>query len=301
MFNLQHDYMAGNPPPPTTGAVQNTGKHRKNVRDKFYTNPDVAKQCIADIIKTVRNAKSYLWVEPAAGNGAFFNNVPPKITKIGLDLEPKTKNIQKQDFFEWRVLPTGPSSGPHRPILVFGNPPFGKQSSLAKAFIKHSAQFADVIAFILPKSFRKPSVYKVFDAHFHRILDKPVGPDAFVLNGEKYDVPCVFQIWKRSKTPRRQPKKTAPKGFEYLKDHTHCDIVVRRVGGKAGRCELCDKNKSYNPNTNIFMRILPPKNTKTHLKKIVDKINTHKFPSGNTVGPRSVSKNELTTFINTIV
>ena len=46
---------------------------------------------------------------------------------------------------------------------IIGNPPFGRQSSLAIKFIKKSCEFCDSISFILPKSFKKDSLKK----HFH--------------------------------------------------------------------------------------------------------------------------------------
>ena len=47
-----------------------------------------------------------------------------------------------------------------RKIHVIGNPPFGRQSSLAIKFIKKSCSFSDTISFILPKSFKKDSMKK---------------------------------------------------------------------------------------------------------------------------------------------
>ena len=48
-------------------------------------------------------------------------------------------------------------------LHFIGNPPFGRQSSLAKKFIKHicSCDKTKTIAFILPKSFKKDSLKKL--------------------------------------------------------------------------------------------------------------------------------------------
>ena len=54
-------------------------------------------------------------------------------------------------------------------IHIIGNPPFGRQSSLAIKFIKKSAEFCDSISFILPKSFKKDSLKK----HFPLNLQSP--------------------------------------------------------------------------------------------------------------------------------
>jgi hypothetical protein len=140
---------------------QDTGKFRTNSRDQFYTNENVARSCIQCIIEILPFTKEYFWVEPSAGSGAFLHNVPSSIEKIGLDLEPMVNDILRQDYITWNPPPT------NRKIIVFGNPPFGRQSSLAKAFIAKSCKFAEVVAFILPKSFTKPSMTNAFDLKFH--------------------------------------------------------------------------------------------------------------------------------------
>ena len=124
---------------------QDTGKFRTNLKDQFYTNENVAKSCIQRIISLMPFTNDYLWVEPSAGNGSFLHNVPSTFETIGLDLDPNANDIQKQDYLKW-VSPVD------KDIIVFGNPPFGRQSSLAKAFIAKSCRFAKIIAFILPLS-----------------------------------------------------------------------------------------------------------------------------------------------------
>ena len=101
--------------------TQDTGKFRTNNKDQFYTHENVAKMCINIINKLVPHTSSYLWVEPSAGNGAFLHNIPSSFEKIGLDLEPKAPTIIKQDYLKW--IPP-----PNKNIIVFGNPPFGRQS-----------------------------------------------------------------------------------------------------------------------------------------------------------------------------
>lgn len=166
---------------------QDTGKYRTNTKDQFYTSPSVAKKCIQILISQLHNGElyspvlpisAYLWVEPSAGNGAFLNSIPDTYDKIGIDIEPRGANILKQDFLTWV-----PPEQNQKPIIIFGNPPFGRQSSLAKAFIAHSYKFAatSVIAFILPRSFVKPSMSSAFDLHFHCIHSSDVERNAFVL------------------------------------------------------------------------------------------------------------------------
>ena len=135
------------------------GKKKDYGLDQFYTNSDIAKQCIDSINIT----KYDIVVEPSAGTGAFYNLIDHP-NKIGIDLEPKCDGVIKQDFLEWNLnefqLPK---------VLTIGNPPFGRQASLAMKFIKHASIFSTTIAFILPRGFKKRSVYDRVPLNFWKI------------------------------------------------------------------------------------------------------------------------------------
>jgi len=263
---------------------QDTGKFRTNNKDQFYTKPDIAKMCIAKILTIIPDINKYVWIEPSAGNGSFFNNIPNGIDKIGIDIEPKTKDVLKEDFLTWN------QPFKDNKIIVVGNPPFGRQSSLAKAFIKKSCKFADIIAFILPRSFMKPSNSNAFSSKFHCIFTIELEKNSFEINGKPYNVNCIFQIYQKQLTDRIILDKMQPIGFKYTKSDKPFDLVIKRVGGRAGT--------AYSPQSNVFNN-----NTHYFLKfdkfpiDIIEKLNNHVFPS-NTVGPRSLSKSEVNEVIN---
>jgi len=261
---------------------QDTGKKRVNTKDQFYTKHCVAKECIESMKEVIKNHTSYQWIEPSAGNGSFLRK-----NSIALDIDPKHKNILKQDFLEYT-----PSMD--KPILIYGNPPFGKQSSVAKKFIKHSATFASVIAFILPRSFVKPSMSKAFPKHFHCLFTKELEKDSFEVNGEPYDVPCIFQIWQKSEKERVDESIEEPVGFTYVKQNDSYDVSVRRVGVNAGTTIL--KGKKVSAQSHYFIKL----DDVTKKDKIVIDMNTHIFPS-NTVGPRSLSKSEINVVLNQLL
>ena len=269
---------------------QDTGKFRANRRDKFYTSEAVAMSCIQRIIRALPCTRDYLWVEPSAGSGSFLHNLPPSFERVGLDLEPNAPDILERDYLLW----TPP---PHARIVVFGNPPFGRQSSLAKAFIAKSCEFAQIIAFILPKSFTKPSMFGAFTSKFHLIQSTDLAKSAFLINGSPYDVPCVFQIWKKENVDRAPDAKVRPSGFEYVKSADAYHIALRRVGGLAGRCYKRDGGE-FSAQSHYFIRWHPE--ALDYSDRIVDRINGHTFPS-NTVGPRSLSKSEASIVINDII
>ena len=201
---------------------QDTGKFRKNTKDQYYTKPSVAKKCLDKIFACLQNPETYEWVEPSAGNGAFLKILPHSFDKIGIDLEPKSPHIQQGNFLDWT-----PTTQKER--VFFGNPPFGRQGSLAKSFIKHAAQYANIIGFILPRSFVKPSMSRAFPLKFHCIHSEELEKNAFEVNKEEHDVPCVFQIWEKRDVDRVMEEPIKEDGFEYVKHGQPFHIAFKRV------------------------------------------------------------------------
>lgn len=242
--------------------------------DKFYTKPEVAKRLIQKI-----NLSDYdTIIEPSAGNGSFSNQIE---NCIALDLEPQEEKIIKQDFFSFEEQI-------NKKTLVIGNPPFGEQGNLAIKFFNHAATFADTIAFILPKSFKKISVQNKLDLSFHLKEEVLLEDDSFLLMGEDYRVPCVFQIWERRKEKREKVAlPTKSKILQFVKEKEEADFRIQRVGGNAGKAYL-DKNGALS--SNYYVR-----NTSTFsTRELIEKINSLNYWSlEDTVGPKSLPKGEL--------
>ena len=191
------------------------------------------------------------------------------------------------DFLEWY-----PETD--KQIIIYGNPPFGRQSSLAKAFIKHASKFATTIAFILPRSFTKPSMSNVFPSKFHCIHTSDIPKNAFEINNKSHDVPCIFQIWEKRNIDREKTLKVKEYGFTYVKFSDSYDVAFRRVGGLAGKCYKVNSGV-FSPQSHYFLKF-----DNINVDSIMNKINLHIFPS-NTVGPRSLSKSEVNEVINNII
>ena len=180
-----------------TTIKQDTGLKR-DTTDKYYTKLDIVEDCKVQIEKHINIKENDLIIEPSAGNGSFIKIIK-ELTKNHkfYDLIPENKEIIKQDFL---LLDVDKIIEPYKKIHIIGNPPFGRQSSLAIQFIKKCCEFADTISFILPKSFKKDSNKAKFDKFFHLIYEKDLPEKSFSVNGDDCDVPCVFQIWKKKKT-----------------------------------------------------------------------------------------------------
>jgi predicted RNA methylase len=269
---------------------QDTGKFRKNEMDQYYTKKSVAEQCVQKIFDCC-NTVDYQWVEPSAGNGVFLSCLPTNCDKVGIDIDPKASEVIKGDFLTW--LPTT-----SKKRIFFGNPPFGRQGSLAKAFIKHSAEFGNIIAFVLPRSFVKPSMSRAFPLLFHCIHSEELGKNAFVVNDKSYDVPCVFQIWEKKEHMRILPEPVKEEGFEYVKFGQPFDIAFKRAGGLAGKCYISTKGSAFNPQYHYYLKLKEEYEPQT--QKIVEFVNSHVFPN-NTTGPRSLSKSEANEVLNAAI
>jgi hypothetical protein len=214
---------------------------RSEKLDKFYTIPSIAEKCVASLSSLYSWDSWDLIVEPSAGSGSFFLKIPSK-SKIGMDVSPEHSDIVKQDFFTYQ-----PPKDKHK-ILVVGNPPFGKVSSLAIKFFNESSKWASVIAFIIPRTFRKISVQNKLDKNFHLVLDEdiPVKPCSF---NPPMMVKCCFQVWERKNIERDFVElPTCHEDWEFLpfgpKDDfgqptppPNADFAIRAYGGKCGEIE----------------------------------------------------------------
>jgi hypothetical protein len=217
---------------------------RKEGLDKFYTITSYSKKCIDKVFELYDKNTFDLIVEPSAGNGSFLNQINLD-TKIGIDISPDHENIIKMDFFDYN-----PQENQNN-ILVIGNPPFGKICSLAIKFFNHSAKWANVIAFIIPRTFRKSSVQNKLNKQFHLIYDEDVStkPCCFI---PPMMVKCCFQIWEKREIQRQSiVLETKHKDWDFLHfgpldnkgqptPPLDADFALRAYGGKVGKIETCE-------------------------------------------------------------
>jgi len=159
---------------------------KKSETDKFYTKKEIAIQCIELVGEFIKISGIEIdeFIEPSAGNGSFYDNLP--YPKTGYDIIPENKNIIQKNFFEVNLPP--------KKICIIGNPPFGERGNLARRFIEHSLG-ASIIALILPKTYNKHTNQRVFPEDYSLVKSIEIPRNSFILNGEEYDVPTIFQIW----------------------------------------------------------------------------------------------------------
>lgn len=253
-------------------------KHRKlnGGNDEYFTKPEIACECVSILKAFLGKRKIYFnkvqVVEPSAGNGSFLKFLPDNT--LAYDISPKSDKIIESDFFKV-ILP--PFS------VVVGNPPFGFASSLAIKFFNHSAKNnASVIAFIVPKTFKKISTHEKLHKNYHLRYSKDLPKNSFLVDDNEYDVPCVFQIWIRSNRVRINLE--TPPDYVHFVGKSEADFAVRRVGGKAGK--ILDGLDHSVTSTYFIKSDIPD------IKEIIDSIDFSEVVD-NTAGIRSLSKKEL--------
>lgn len=230
--------------------------------DQFYTKPEVALECAYSFTEYYKPSDFPL-LEPAAGAGAFvyvFKLLDFKI--YAMDIDPPYPDIPYGDYLQESVrVKYGKDF--IKNYAIVGNPPFGNLSSIAlKFFLKATRENAKVIAFILPKTFRKRSVINRIPLNYHLLLDKELDPDSYIKDGESYSVPACWQIWYQDNTKLRAiiPDYNVDDLLLYVKDRSDADIAIQRVGRSAGRVilkdsDLYDKLKSH---SYYFIKLLDP-------------------------------------------
>ena len=206
--------------------------------DSFYTNREVARACVETFLSVMKKNKidwsKHTFIEPSAGEGCFYDVIPPTSKKIGLDLHPAVLNeIQQGNFLTWYPSQKGN-------YIVIGNPPFGIRGAMALAFIKRAFLFADLVAFILPMSFysngKGSNMLRVENAEL--LHSEKLHKESFYRadTGARMSVNTVFQVWKKGK------KNTVFVDYdvsEFMDIYTVCSSPARYCGLGRGRKYDC--------------------------------------------------------------
>ena len=208
----------------TKGSV-NTGDTRSFIK------PDLAKEYVRDVLERWTDP-GVLFIDPAAGQGAFAAPLGQSGRRLrAVDPDPRIRGMKPREFLEAPNIFGGGES----PTVVVGSPPFGRNAGAIVKYFNYAAHHgADGIAFVVPRSFRKPSVQKRLDAMYHLQVDRDVPRNAFLRDGGSHDVACAWQVWTRGDSERVVRE---PPNVDHLISYTTPDLAefaVRRAGHGAG-------------------------------------------------------------------
>lgn len=167
-------------------------KYPSSLKDQFFTPKNIAEKCWETFQKELNlDIDAYTFIEPSAGDGSFLKILPQE--SIGLDIEPRSIEIIKQDYLSWEPIDKT------KKYIVFGNPPFGLRGHLALNFINHSHKFADYVCFILPQLFEsdgKGSPRKRVKG-YNLVYSEGLSAMFYSPTNQAVKVNGVFQIWSK--------------------------------------------------------------------------------------------------------
>ena len=165
---------------------------------------------------------------------------------------------------------------------VIGNPPYGKNSSLAVKFLNKAAELSKNINLVLPRTFRKPSIINRLNPHLHLVSDTNVGDSAF-----RDSIIACNQVWE-VRDERREHIVTYTTHPDFIfTTKNDADICLGRVGGgPAGK--VFDEWAERSENSHYFLKVRTPE-VIDNLKAIYSQLRS---ASLETVGCPSLSKND---------
>jgi len=200
--------------------------------DQFFLLPQQA-QHLAQWIKTKPFfSKVTRIIDPCTGAGAiskFFPNCER------YDLHPQDNETKQQDYLTSNFKPSTDGG-----TLVIQNSPYGSHNNLAIAFFQKSAQFADYIAQVVPRTFRRMSIQNKLHNQWQLVDQYDLPYKSFYLPAEgkiiPYDVPSTAQLWQRVEEPRTiTPQRKDSQLFQWTRDANEADFAIRMHGRRAGQ------------------------------------------------------------------
>lgn len=255
-----------------------------NNLDQFYTKPEIAKK-FYNYIENNYSLNNYFLFEPSAGKGSFSSLF--HTNSLAIDLEPKSIDIIKKDFFDITKI----DFNTNLPIFTIGNPPFGKNSSLALKFLNKSSEYSSFIAFVLPKTFKKDSFINKINKQLHLVFEEDLPDFSFEHQEQSYNVPCIFQIWKKEENIREIKKQKKESLIFSFCSANEADFALRRVGVFAGK--LFIEHSKYKPASHYYIKINNIYNKEEIIQLFENSFEYFQIAAKNTAGNPSLSKNEL--------
>ena len=110
---------------------------------------------------------------------------------------------------------------------------------------------------------------------------------SFLVDGIEHTVPCIFQIWEKKTYNRNVIEKLKPLNFIFVDKTDNPDISFRRVGVNAGIIDINIDKKSIQ--SHYFIKFINNKSINDNISQLSNII----YDFNNTVGPKSISKQEL--------
>ena len=142
------------------------------------------------------------------------------------------------------------SAGGAETTVVIGNPPFGKNGRLARAFINKAAEFANWVCFVLPRSMHEANGCGSLLPRLELVYERQVAGGFTTTNAK-----CNWQEWfvLPEGCRGRRPSEAAPDAqglYSIVSLDGDYNLVIQRCGARAGKPTICNgtgKGKWYIP------------------------------------------------------
>lgn len=208
------------------------GNRRVTGKEQYYTPESTADEILQRVLTHTSIDRKSVFLEPAGGTGAFVNAARAAGFQsiFAIDIEPKHPEVMRGDFLT-------DSHSIHGAVCVT-NPPFGRNNSLSIPFFNRAARYADLIAFVVPRSWRKWTVLNRLDSSFELIDDWDlsidyVDEDGAFTHGAGNLKTCV-QVWRRLEDGERLPVKVKDNGFIQKAKPEEADVSFTLFGYGCG-------------------------------------------------------------------
>lgn len=231
------------------------GNTRVTGKEQYYTPVAQAQKILDRVLSNVNFLDRTPFLEPAGGTGSFVRAAMEKGFKniSSFDIEPKHELVMQADFLTTNL-------GISNAICVT-NPPFGRNNSLSIPFFNKAADYADLIAFVVPRSWRKWSVINRLDKRFQLVDDWDltidyVDEDENETHGVGNLRTCV-QVWKKSHGKTRKIIKVNDYGIIEKTTPEKADVSLTLFGYGCGTVKEDFPRKKNT--TQAFLKLNHPK------------------------------------------
>jgi hypothetical protein len=216
----------------------------KLAQDQHFTDTDLAVVLIDSLVLRLDPDRIRRYIEPSCGDGAFFKalleaGIPRRQIRTN-EIDPSLPADVHIDYLESTSKTLGIVGWNPANNIVCGNPPFGRNGALARAFINKSAERAHWICFVVPRSMHGARGCSSLNPRLELIYEHPL-EGGFSTTKAK----CNWQEWfllPEGCTGRRPTEVSAdPEGlYTLVSVGENHNIVIQRCGGSAGRVTTCN-------------------------------------------------------------
>lgn len=225
------------------------GNSRVTGKEQYYTPATVARDVLVRAASHIKDPEGRVFLEPAGGTGVFLEAAKEFgfSRRVSYDIEPHHPGVNQGSFLDQSLsLLTG--------AVCVSNPPFGRNNALSIPFFNHAADHCDLIAFIVPRSWRKWSVINRLDTRFRLVDDWDLQIDYQDRTGvdllEAGKLRTCVQVWRREETLRRKIVKVPDHGIVSKTTPEDADVSLTLFGYGCGTVKedfprVCNSTQAF--------------------------------------------------------